>query len=109
MRIRDWRSDVCSSDLVRHRWLILIPIAIGVAAAPLLATIIPLRYRSEALILVVPPQVPDSYVKPTVTKTVEDRLPGITAQILSRSRLERIILDMAIGSAPCRTTGGKVG
>jgi len=79
---------------VRHRWLILVPVAIGLAAAPFLGRFAPLRYRSEALILVVPPQVPGSYVQPTVAESVEDRLPSITARILSRSRLETIILDL---------------
>ena len=41
--------------------------------------------------LVLPQRVPDSYVKATVTERVEDRLPTISAQILSRSRLEQII------------------
>jgi polysaccharide chain length determinant protein (PEP-CTERM system associated) len=43
--------------------------------------------------MVVPQRVPDAYVKPTVTEGIEDRLPSISEQILSRSRLERIILD----------------
>jgi polysaccharide chain length determinant protein (PEP-CTERM system associated) len=79
---------------VTNRWLILIPMAIGLAAAPLLGLLTPLRYRSEALILVVPQQVSDNIVKSTVGNSVADRLPAITAQILSRSRLERIILEM---------------
>jgi polysaccharide chain length determinant protein (PEP-CTERM system associated) len=79
---------------VRNRWVILVPVAIGLAAAPFLARFAPLRYRSEALILVVPPQVPGSYVQRTVVESIEDRLPSITARILSRSRLETIILDL---------------
>ena len=79
---------------VRHRWHVLIPVAIGLATAPLLAPFVPLRYRSEALILVEPPQVPGVYVQQTVKEPVEARLPSITARILSRSRLESIILDM---------------
>jgi polysaccharide chain length determinant protein (PEP-CTERM system associated) len=85
--------------LVRNRWIILMPLAIGAAAAPYLARYAPARYRSEALILVVPQQVPDNYVKPTVSETVEQRLPSITGQILSRSRLERIIQEMNLYSA----------
>ena len=80
--------------LVRKRWIILVPFALGVALAPLLAGVVPKRYRSETLILVVPQRVPDAYVKPTVTASVEDRLPAISEQILSRSRLERIIDEL---------------
>jgi len=62
--------------------------------APTIARGVPERYRSETLILVVPQRVPDSYVKSTITQTVEDRLPSISDQILSRSRLEKIIADL---------------
>jgi len=80
--------------IVRRRWVILVPFALGLATLPVLARYAPARYRSEALILVIPQRVPDNYVKPTVSQTVEERLPAITDQILSRSRLEKIIQDM---------------
>jgi polysaccharide chain length determinant protein (PEP-CTERM system associated) len=82
-----------------RRWVILIPFAIGLASTPLLARFAPERYRSETLILVVPQRVPDDYVKPTVTESVEERLPSITEQILSRSRLEMIIQEMDLYKA----------
>jgi uncharacterized protein involved in exopolysaccharide biosynthesis len=49
-------------------------------------------YRSETTILVVPQRVPAEVVKPANTK-LEDRLHSLTQQILSRTRLERIIHD----------------
>jgi polysaccharide chain length determinant protein (PEP-CTERM system associated) len=79
--------------LLRRRWLILIPFALGLTLAPWIAERIPRLYRSETLIMVIPSRVPDSYVKSTVTATVEDRLPTISDQILSRTRLERVITD----------------
>ena len=80
--------------IARRRWLVLIPFALGVAAAPLLARYAPERYRSEALLLVIPQQVPKDYVTPTMTQAIEERLPAITDQILSRSRLEQIIQQL---------------
>ena len=44
--------------------------------------------------MVVPQRVPDEYVKATVTSPIEDRLSSISDQIMSRSRLERIITDL---------------
>jgi polysaccharide chain length determinant protein (PEP-CTERM system associated) len=85
--------------LIRRRWLILIPLALGLAAAPILARWAPERYRSTALIMVIPQQVPTNYVNPTVSETVAGRLPAITDQILSRSRLERIIQEMELYKA----------
>jgi uncharacterized protein involved in exopolysaccharide biosynthesis len=76
-----------------------VPFAVGLALVPLLAPFAPERYRSETLIMVIPQRVPDSYVKPTITESIEDRLPSITDQILSRSRLERIIQEMDLYKA----------
>ena len=53
--------------IAQRRWLVLIPFALGVAAAPILARYAPERYRSEALLLVIPQQVPNDYVTPTMT------------------------------------------
>ena len=92
VRIRT-ASDIAHL-IVSKRWLILIPFAFGVAATPFLARFAPERYRSEALLLVIPQQVPNDYVTPTMTQPIEERLPAITDQILSRSRLEQIIQQL---------------
>jgi polysaccharide chain length determinant protein (PEP-CTERM system associated) len=88
-------ADVISA-LTRHRWLILFPLAIGLAIVPAIARYLPETFRSETLILVIPQRVPDSYVKSTVTASVADRLPSISDEILSRSRLERVINDFGL-------------
>ena len=62
-------------------------------ATVVVAHYLPNRYRSETVILVVPQQVPESYVRSTITTKIEDRLQSISQQILSRTRLERIIQD----------------
>ncbi|HET9831847.1 MAG TPA: hypothetical protein VFP91_09065 [Vicinamibacterales bacterium] len=77
----------------RLLWL-LVPTAVAAAITVTLSyRYLPTRYQSEALILVVPQQVPDAYVRSTVSTNIEDRLQRITQQILSRTRLERIIVD----------------
>jgi polysaccharide chain length determinant protein (PEP-CTERM system associated) len=73
---------------------VLIPFALGVAATPILARFAPEAYQSDALLLVIPQQVPKDYVTPTMTQTIDERLPAITDQILSRSRLEQIIQQL---------------
>ena len=82
--------------LWNRRWLLVVPVALGLATAPFLAKRIPAVYKSETLIMVIPQRVPDAYVKSTVTATVADRLPAISDEILSRSRLERIIGDFGL-------------
>ena len=76
--------------------MILLPLALGLATAPFVAKRVPAVYKSETLIMVVPQRIPDSYVKSTIGGSIADRLPSISDQILSRSRLERIINDFGL-------------
>lgn len=79
--------------LWRRRWLAIVPFVIIAAGTLIVTQYIPNRYRSEVQVLVVPQQVPKNYVEPTVTSGLSERLQSITQQILSRTRLERIISD----------------
>jgi protein tyrosine kinase modulator len=79
--------------LVARGWLIALPLALGLAVAPLLARRVPELYRSETMIMVIPQRVPDQYIRSTVIPSDEDRRPRSSNQILSRSRLERTIND----------------
>jgi polysaccharide chain length determinant protein (PEP-CTERM system associated) len=77
----------------RRKSAIVIPFVLIAMGTFAVARYLPDQYRSETVILVVPQQVPESYVRATVTTRIEDRLQSISQQILSRSRLERIITD----------------
>jgi len=87
----------------RYRWLIVIPFVLAAAGTFAVSRVLPDRYRSETLILVVPQRVPEAYVKSTVTARIEDRLQSISQQILSRTRLERIIQDFNLYERERRT------
>ncbi len=78
----------------RSRWLIVLPVVIGLAGGLLASSRMTPKYRSETLILVVPQRINDEYVKPTNDGNVADRLRTINDVIQSRSRLERIIQDL---------------
>jgi polysaccharide chain length determinant protein (PEP-CTERM system associated) len=77
----------------RRKWVLILPIVLFSGAAFLYARSLPDQYRSEARVLVLPQQVPESYVKSTVTSTLSDRLQVMSQQIMSRARLERIIQE----------------
>jgi protein tyrosine kinase modulator len=77
----------------RRKWFIVIPLAVSALSAVTWAHFQPNLYMSETVILVVPQRVPDTYVRTTVTTRLSDRLQSISQQILSRTRLERIIQD----------------
>ena len=79
--------------LRRRYWLLLVPVAIVSAATAVVVRKLPDQYRAETLILVVPQRVPENYVRSTVTSRLEDRLQSIRQQILSRTRLERIVQE----------------
>jgi uncharacterized protein involved in exopolysaccharide biosynthesis len=90
---KTYTPDEIKSILWRGRWWILLPFAVGLALAPVIASYVPELYRSETVLMVIPQRIPDSYVRSTVTASVQDRLFSISDQILSRSRLERIITE----------------
>lgn len=77
----------------RHRWLIVVPLVIATVGATLYAYSLPQLWMSTALIQVVPQQVPEAYVRSTVTGKIDDRLDSIRQLILSRTRLETIIQE----------------
>jgi polysaccharide chain length determinant protein (PEP-CTERM system associated) len=86
--------------LWRRKWLSLVPfVAVSVLTA-LVASFLPERYRCETLILVIPQRVPDAYVRSSVTtsndrtSSIQDRIETSKQQILSRTRLERIITEL---------------
>ena len=56
-----------------------------------IALILPPIYRSEATIRIEEQQIPEDYVKSTITGYAEERIEMITRQILSRTRLMEII------------------
>ena len=56
--------------------------------------IMPSIYRSETLILVEQPTVPQQFVVPNIAGNLQDRLNTITQQILSRTRLLHIIDEL---------------
>ena len=76
---------------LRRRWWILVPLFACWAAVWASSWLLPVRYDSEALILVEQQKVPEQYVVPNVTISLHDRLQSITQQILSRTRLQSTI------------------
>jgi polysaccharide chain length determinant protein (PEP-CTERM system associated) len=80
-------------NILKRPTVILIPtVLVGAAMAGYVHTL-PDLYRSETLIMVVPQRVPDSYVRSTVTTTIQDRLRSFNQQITSRTRLEPVIRE----------------
>jgi polysaccharide chain length determinant protein (PEP-CTERM system associated) len=78
----------------RRRWLFLGPLFLGWALVWGVSWFLPTVYRSGTLILVDQPAVPEQYVVSNVNDDLQTRLNSITQQILSRTRLLRIIDEL---------------
>jgi succinoglycan biosynthesis transport protein ExoP len=78
--------------ILLHRWWLVVGTFVVVTAATIAITSrIPNIYSSETTILVDPQKVPETYVKATVTGDVRNRLGTLSQQILSVTRLQKII------------------
>jgi len=84
--------------LDQHKGLATAVFIVIFSLAAYLAYRLPDIYRSTAVILFVPQDLPDSYVQSTVTTTMQERVDAITRDILSRSRLEGIIREFNLYS-----------
>jgi polysaccharide biosynthesis transport protein len=78
--------------IVRRRHLyFLIPLFFGWLVVWATSWVLPPKYQSTTLILVEHPTMPKDYVTPNISDDLQERLQSITQQILSRTRLVRII------------------
>src|SRR5438094_6185972 len=75
----------------RRKWIALLAFAAPASMVLGLVTSLPNIYRSTATVLVERQQVPEAFVRPTVTGEVETRLQTMSQAILSRSRLASLI------------------
>jgi succinoglycan biosynthesis transport protein ExoP len=92
----EWTQKKAGLDVVlavwsRRKWLAILTCVAPMAAVISLIAFLPSIYRSTATVLVDRQQVPEAFVRSTVTSALETRLHTISQEILSRSRLEALI------------------
>src|SRR5438034_6145888 len=75
----------------RRKWLAVVLFVVIVAAVGSLAAFLPDIYKSTATVLVERHQVPETFVRTSITGELETRLQTISQEILSRARLEDLI------------------
>jgi succinoglycan biosynthesis transport protein ExoP len=87
--LRSWQDyrDIA----IRRRWWIILSTFLVWAMVWGVSWLLPPTYQSEALILVEQQKVPDQYVMPNVSASLQDRVQSISQQILSRTRLQATI------------------
>jgi len=77
----------------RRKWSLVLPAAMIILAALVVAFSLPAVYRSEATILIEAQEVPADFVTSTVTSYAEQRIQTIRQQIMSFTSLLKIIQD----------------
>ena len=86
--------------MLRRRWVLIVILAmIGGPLAYLVSRFLPDRYKSQTLVLVERPSVPEKIVESLDTEDLTQRLSSMQQQILSRSRLEPIINQFGLYSS----------
>ena len=81
---------------LRRKWYFLLSFVGIILISGLVAYVLPDVYRSTTVIFVESQKVPENYVRPTVTTKIEGRINTITQQIMSRTRLEKIIQEFGL-------------
>ena len=80
----------------RRQWLTVVVFALVFAGTVGIATFLPDFYRSTATVLVERHQVPETFVRSSITGELETRLQTISQETLSRARLEGLITRFAL-------------
>jgi polysaccharide chain length determinant protein (PEP-CTERM system associated) len=80
----------------RRKWLGIIVFVLPLAAAISATMALPDLYQSTALVLVERQQLPEAFVRPTVTSDIEARFRIMSQEILSRSRLEALVTRVGL-------------
>jgi polysaccharide chain length determinant protein (PEP-CTERM system associated) len=87
----------------RRKWLVIVPLLVSAVGTFLYSRTLPNVYRSQATVLIIPQQVPEKFIRPTVDEAITARLDLMRQQILSRARLERIIEEFDLYREERRT------
>lgn len=91
---KTYTPDDIIAILWRWKWLIVVPCLVGAVGAFAYARTLKDRYRSETVVMMTPQRVREDIVRSAVRTTLAERIQTISQQIMSRTRLEAIILDL---------------
>lgn len=75
-------------------WLIAVPVVVGTIAGFVVSWRTPLRYRSQAVIMVIPHRLETGYIQPIPPRALVERIAVMEQPILSRTRLERLAVEL---------------
>jgi polysaccharide chain length determinant protein (PEP-CTERM system associated) len=79
--------------VLRRKWYIIFPLVCSILISFGVYKYLPKVYGATTLILVQAQSIPENYVRSTVTDSVVNRLNTVSQEILSRTRLEKVIQE----------------
>ena len=82
--------------LRRRMWYIIIPFVLVAIGAVVYVIIAPREYKASTLVLVTPQRVPEAFIPSTVTSRIDERLQSIAQEVMSRTRLEQIMVELKL-------------
>ena len=90
--VKDWQGYL--EVPLRRPLFVLVPMVFLLTAMVIASFVLPKKYRSSTLILVESEKVPDAFVPKMATESMGQRLLTIRQEMLSRTRLERVISEL---------------
>jgi len=91
-------------EILRRRlWFIVVPFIAIILGTIIYVIFAPRIYMASTMILVSPQKVPESYIHPTVTTSVAERLQSIAQEVMSRTRLEQVIAELNLYKKEARS------
>src|SRR5258708_33774868 len=75
----------------KYWWILPLTVTLGVGIALAATTVLPKKYTSKTLVLIDQPTVSVHIVKPVVNEAPNQRLASMNQEIVTRTRLHRII------------------
>ena len=79
------------SVLSRRRWLIVLVFGLLFAVVVVVALVLPPVYRSTATILIKEQEIPQEFVRSTVTSFADERIQVISQQVMTRATLLELV------------------
>ena len=93
---RRYNTRYLMRTLRRSWWILVLPLLVTGTIAVVIARTLPDVYYAQGIVRVVPPRVPDNYVRGTVTVNFPERIAAARAQVLAPERLDALVKELDI-------------
>lgn len=91
---RRYNAQYLVRTLRRSWWLLIAPLVITGGGAIVMARALPDVYYARGVVRIVPPRIPDNYVRGTVVLGVPERVAAARAQVLAPERLQALVGEL---------------